>query len=568
MFNFMKKAGKSLVIAALVMVSSTLSAQDLASTIKLTQGEQFDVAKAAYEKLIAAEPTNGDNYFYYGENFIQSFFADTIAVALAEVSIPAKAAFIKGTEVDPENPLCYVGLAKVALLNKDTAAFRYLQVAFSKLPSKINKTSTVSTEKQALTYAKAAEAMIQSQVKSVAKALELAQKAAELDPKNPEIFLIWGDVHMINNEGSLAKAQYNKAQELNPNSPAAKLRVGKLWVRARNWNDAIASYNEAIEIDPNFAPAYVELGAIYIKANQPVKAKEYFEKYLQISPTVSAKIKYLSVLLELKDYSTAIAVAQEIKQADPSRNDINRALAYCYYDTKNYPKALEYMEVFFANAQPEKIINSDYVYYGNILGKNGKDSLAIEQFIIALEKNPENYDLYTNIAEEYKGMKRNDLAIEWYNKKKEAGKMGTSDWYRMGIIYYTVAASSNLEADWRNADTTFAEISWSRPEYMQGKAFIWRARCNYQLDIDGSKGLANPHYLNFIKYANVDSVKNAKELIEAYDFLQYDYLQKKDYCNAKLYVKHILFTDPEGKFGADVPKFKDLLESYTKYCPE
>lgn len=566
MSKLFKKSGRFFILFALIMLAAGVKAQDLASAIKMTQGERFDEAKAAYEKLISTQPNNGDNYFYLGENYIQSFFADTISVSLAEVTGPAKAAFQKGTEVDPENPLCYVGLAKVSLLNRDTAAARYFRIAFSKLPSKTNKTSTLTPEKQALTYAKAAEAMIQSQLKSVAKALELIQKAAELDPKNPEIFLIWGDVFMENNEGSQAKAKYNIAQELNPNSPAAKLRVGKLWVRARNWNDAISSYNEAIAIDASFAPAYVELGAIYMRANQPAKAKEYFEKYLQISSSIGAKIKYLSVLLELKDYTTAITIAQEIKQIDPTRNDINRALAYSYFETKNYPKALESMELFFKNAVPEKIITSDYVYYGNILQKNGKDSLAVEQFKLALEKSPESYDLYTNIAEAYKGMKKNDLAVEWYNKKKALNKMVISDYYRLGMLYYNIAVTSMADQDWKNADTTFAEIIKLKPDYMQGKAYIWRARCNNALDIDGSKGLANPYYQSFIQYAKVDSVKNAKELIEAYDFFQFYYLKQKDYCSAKSYVERILWTDPEGKY-ADIPKFKDLLADYTKNCP-
>lgn len=566
MLNLIKRTVSIFMLAALILVSTAMRAQDLPSAIKLTQSEQFDQAKAAFDKLIAAQPTNGENYFYLGENYIWTFFSDTVSVALAEVSIPARAAFMKGIEVDPENPLCYVGMAKVALLNRDTSATRYLKLAFSKLPSKTNKTATLTLPQQALTYAKAAEAMIQSQVKNVAKALELIQKASELDPKNPEIFLIWGDVFMENNEGSQAKAKYNLAQELNPNSPAAKLRVGKLWVRARNWTDAIASYNEAIAIDPNFAPAYVELGAIYIRAGQPAKAKEYFVKYLELSSSISAKVKYLSVLLELKDYSTAITIALEIKEIDPMRNDINRALAYCYFETKNPQKALEYMELFFKNATPEKIINSDYVYYGDILGKNKQDSLAINEYLKALELDPENYEVYSSIAEAYKNMKRNDKALEWYEKKKALEKkMTLVDFYKMGMLCYNIATVSQLEADWLKADTTFAEITNVKPEFQQGKAYLWRARCNGQLDIDFTKGLANRHYLGFINIAKADSVKNAKDLIEAYDYFQYFYLKNKDYCNAKIYVERILWTDPEGKY-ADIPKFKDLLIDYTKNC--
>jgi tetratricopeptide (TPR) repeat protein len=555
-----------LTFCALTMVTCSSYAQDLASAIKLTKSEQFESAKAIYEKLIAVEPANGDNYFYYAENFLWTHFADTFSVLFSDVADPAKAAFQKGTEVDPENPLCYVGLGKIALLSGNSAdAATNFNLALSKLPSKTNKTSTLSPERQALTYAKIAEAMIQPKNKTTAKALELMDKAGALDMKNPEIFLIWGDIFLENNDGSSAIAKYKMAQELDPQSPSAKLRLGKLWVRARNWSEAIGYYNEALAIDPNFAPAYVELGAIYMRANQASKAKENFEKYLKLSSSLSAKIKYLSVLLELKDYATAINIALEIKQIDPNRNDINRALAYSYFETKSYLKALEAMELFFKNSKPEKILTSDYVYYGDILVKNKQDSVAIIQYQKALELDPEGYEIYSNIAQAYTNMKKNDKAVEWYEKKRAAGKITNVDFYKMGIAYYNIAVVSQLEADWKNADTAFAEITNTKPEFMQGKAFLWRGRCNNQFDLDFTKGLANPFYEKYIEYAKADSVKNARELVEAYDYFQYYYLKNKDYCNAKLSVERILWTDPEGKY-ADIPKFQDLLTDYTKNC--
>lgn len=561
-----KKLISILSFCAIIMISGGLTAQDLATSIKLTKSEQFDAAKDAYGKLIAAQPSNGDNYFYFGENYILSFFADTIAVLLVDVADPAKALFQKGTEVDPENPLCYIGLAKVALLRGDTSAGTYLRIALSKFPSKTNKTSTLSPEKQALAYAKIAEAMIQAKVLNVAKAIEMMDKAGLLDAKNPEIFLIWGDVYLENNDGSNAISKYKIAQELDPQSPSAKVRLGRLWVRARNWNDAISYYNEAIAIDASFAPAYVELGAIYMRANQPAKAKENFEKYLQLSSSISAKIKYLSVLLDLKDYATAITIALEIKQIDPTRNDINRALAYCYFETKNYLKALEYIEMFFKNAVPAKIINSDYVYYGDILAKNKKDSLAIIQYKIALELEPDNFDMYSSIAESYKNMKRNDICIEWYEKKRGLQKMTLVDYYKLGTTYYSSAVITLAEKDYKMADSCFAEITKTRPEFQQGKAFLWRGRCNSSLDPEGTKGLANIYYENYIKIAISDSVKNAKDLVESYKYFQYYYTKINDYCTAIKYIERIIWTDPEDKYATDIPMWKDILTDYSKKC--
>jgi tetratricopeptide (TPR) repeat protein len=531
----------------------------LASAIKLTKSEQFDAAKDVYDKLIVAEPNNGDNYFYYGENYILSHFSDTIAVTLNDVSESAKALFRKGTQVDPENPLCYVGLAKVALLTGDTSATSNFKLALSKFPSKTNKASTLSPAKQALTYAKMAETMIQAEVQNVTKPLELMDKAGALDAQNPEIFLIWGDVFLQNNDGSSAITKYKTAQELDPQSPSAKLRLGKLWGRARNWNEAIKYYQEALKIDSTFAPAYVELGAIYMMAGKKEVAKQYFEKYLKLASTIRAKVKYLSVLIDLKDYATAIPFALEIKSADPGRNDMNRALAYCYYETKDYAKAREYINTFFKNTTPDKTIVSDWTYRGKIETKLKNDSVAIDFYKTALNLDTLNYDIYSDIANGYSNMKKFNDAALWYEKKISRKVATYSDYFQLGKVYYQLQ-------DYVKSDTTFSYITENKPEFMQGKAFLYRGRAHTNIDITGELGLANPFYEKYISIAKTDSVKNARELIEAYDYFQFYYLKVKDYCKAKYYTEHILSTDPEGKI-ADVPKFKDLLIEYTKKCP-
>ena len=62
---------------------------------------------------------------------------------------------------------------------------------------------------------------------------------------------------------------------------------------------------------------------------------------------------------------------EEILNYDKSRNYLNRIAAYSCYEMKpaDYPKAKTYIETFFKNSPPEKIIIKDYAYYGRILLK-------------------------------------------------------------------------------------------------------------------------------------------------------------------------------------------------------
>ena len=50
-------------------------------------------------QLIAKEPQNANNYFYYGDNYFKAENPDS-----------AKIIFQKGLSIDPNNALCTVGL--------------------------------------------------------------------------------------------------------------------------------------------------------------------------------------------------------------------------------------------------------------------------------------------------------------------------------------------------------------------------------------------------------------------------------------------------------------------------
>ena len=56
----------------LYLIPYTFS-QSLQDAIKLTESEQFEKASAAYLSLIQREPTQGDHYFFYGENYFKEF---------------------------------------------------------------------------------------------------------------------------------------------------------------------------------------------------------------------------------------------------------------------------------------------------------------------------------------------------------------------------------------------------------------------------------------------------------------------------------------------------------------
>ncbi len=533
---------------SLMFFASSVFSQDLKTAISLTNSEQFEAANSIYEKLLKDQPNNGDVYYYYGETYLKEYFTDSITVTLKEVAEPATILFNKGIEKDPSNPLNYIGLGKVSLYGNNKAdAQAKFDKALALLPTRQNKL-VMANDRQSLVYYKIADSYTRAENSNPDQVNALLDKAEALDPKNAEISIIRGDVYLfLNNDGSNAILYYKKAQSLDPKSPKAKLRLGQLWTRAKKYTDAVGFYKEAIEIDSTFAPAYRELAEIYSMAGQFENAKKNYSKFIELSSqNTYAKVRYASFMFLTKDYSGSIQLINEIFQKDTSFNVLNRLLGYSYFETKEYAKAQTYIVKFFANTKANKIISSDYAYYGRILSKLGSDSIAVEKYRLAIALDTANSDLYTEMAITYNKMKKYPEAVKIYETKIEKGMATLTDYFNLGKAYFFVP-------DYAKADTTFGYLIAKKPDFMQ--AYLWRASTNMALDPDNKNGLAKPWFESYINIAVADTVKNQKDLVQAYGYLAaYYLLQAKDYCKAKFYSEKIILSDAKNERALTIMK--------------
>ncbi|MDP4281682.1 MAG: tetratricopeptide repeat protein [Bacteroidota bacterium] len=515
-----KKIIGCIAVAVIILPSLSLSGQDISAAIKLTRSERFQDAGKAFKALIQKNPQDGDLYYYYGENYLDEYFSDTLTNSFQELSDTARLLFQKGMQMDPSNPLNYVGVGEINLIAKKQAeAQQSFSRALSLLPSKANKAIVMEPQKHALVLARMANAYIKANSNDTATVFGLLRNAEKLDNKNYDMYIVKGDAYIyMLNDGSRAISSYNMAQSLNPKSPFAKLRVGQLWMRARNYKDALSYYQEVVKIDSNFAPAYRELGFLLSRANRKEEAQQNYKKFLSLSGgNITARIQYVNILIDQKDYQEAVNQLQEVLQSDTSNNDLNRAMAYSYFELGQYDKGLTYIHKFFKYTKPEKIRAMDYVYYGRLLAKNKMDSLAVIQLTKAFSMDTSKGELLSEAALSMSRLKKFDKAVEIYNQKIQLHNAIPGDYYNLGKVYY------NLQA-WGKVDTILGKYNEMMPNHIQG--YLWRARALVNADPDTKEGLAKPVFEKLIEKALPDSAKYTKELIESYEYLSYYYLKQ------------------------------------------
>jgi len=551
---------KSKIIGSIIGLALLLSmpsfAQDLKTAIRLTESEQFDAAHKTFEALLSKEPANGDNYYYYGECWLKQFFVDSMSVSLKEVTESALKYFNVGIEKDSLDPLNYVGAGRVyILLGKNNDADIKFKKAISKLPWKnFAKDKLMPASKQALTFAEIAEAKLKSPNKTEAELLELIDKAVERSATVPEVYLIKGDIYLTFNDGSNAIVAYNRANDLDPKSCKAMVKIGQLWVKGRSYNDALGYYKDAIKIDSTFAPAYRERGELYGLAGQWENGIRDYQKFIELSgKNTYAKVRYASFLFMAKKYDEALQIINEVLTTDDGYILLYRLGAYSYYETGKYPEGLKAIVTFMKQTKPEKIITSDYTYWGDLLSKTGDDSVAIEKYKKANEMDPTNCDLLTKMAKSYLKLKEYDNNIKMFRKKIENNCATLTDYYEMGKSYY------NLK-QFGKADTTFGIVIDKKPDFIN--AVYYRAMARASIDSTKEfKGLAFTDYQNLIKLSLQDSAKYSKNLATSYGYMSYYYLKQydtnkkcEDAKNAILYCNKILATDPKDEKALIIKK--------------
>ncbi len=521
-----------LALLSMVVTLSASAQQTLKDAIRYSDREQYQKAKDILTGLVKTDQKSTDQYYYLGDVYLKNDQADS-----------ARYWFMQAVKQNENSALNYAGLGKVSMAGNPTEG----KANFDKAVSLAKKDGRI--------YAAIAEYYLGLDKPETAKALEYATKGAEVDPKNPWVKLVLGDAYFASNDGSKAIEQYKASLSLDPKSPQPLWKIGKLYLAAKNYDVGMQSFKDGLVLDADFAPIYREMGELYYRAKKFDKAIESYKKYLELrDKSDEADFRYASFLFLNEDYSNALTILNGLARKNFSNPVVYRLIGYSQYETKDYANALKNMDIFWSKAEAKKIITQDYEYYGKILNKKGEDSLAVEYYYKALDKDTSRKELYGEIAAIWFVAKRYDKAAEAYQKKIDATKTATKS-TALANDYLSMGRSYMLDKNYTDADQAFASVIELKPDLPIG--YVYRARANANLDPKQEKALAKPYYEKFIDLAKSDTEKNKRELIEAYTYLgSYYLLVNKDKSKSDEAWNNVRTLDPTNKAASEAAKMK------------
>lgn len=523
-----------------VMILLSVVSFHLASAITTEDGikaidyENYASAKKIFKQLIAQNPADARNYYYLGQahNSLGQFDSATIA-------------YTAGVKADPKSIYNHIGLGRTYLDQKN----------MKKAKESFDLAQNLTSAKDILQYILLADAYSSGLHPNYQEAINLSNKAISYNNKNADVYWQLGLAYEGSGKGGDAVSAYERAAELNPAMAKAFTRAGVIWRLARNYNQSLTCFQNALKSDQNFPPAYREMAELYFYTGQFDKAKETYQRYLDLADKDDyTQFRYAQYLFLTKDYSGSLKILDELR----SRLDVPimyRLSAYSNYESAKYDVGLEQIKTFFQKVDTARILPSDYEYYAKLLAKTGQDSLAIVNFKEAIALDSTKFPFYNDIGGIYFQQKRYHEAAVAYQKKVDASRRDATL-----QDYFNVGKSAYFAKEFMVADTAFSNMALLNKQWPI--SYFWRARVMTNLDNpDSVKGLAAPFYLQVVEKAMVDTNKYKKELMESYKYLGDINALKENYGAAMYYYNKYILLDPANQ---EVPKTMESIKMLYK----
>lgn len=567
---------KKIAAAGLVLsfASTTVFAQSLDDAKKAIDAEQYQKAKSMLKNLTITQADKDENFFYLGWVYLKEDYTDS-----------AKAQFTKGISVNPKSALNYVGLGAVAHVEKDNASATSDFNTAVQLAGKKNGTpfeyigeayllpvSGMATGKNGATVSPA----------DANAAIAILNQGKAADPRNIGLLIALGDAYRSQLQSNDAFNAYSTALTIDPNSPAANVAEGVLWEYADNIDGAIEQFKKALAANPNYGPAYREWAETDLRAakNDPsqydAKVKEAadnYKKFISLTDySPETQMRYADFLIRAKDFVTLQKVATDLSASKGTNLRVYRYLGYAAFENKDYQTAVTSLTKWTTEADPKRLIPTDFLYLGRAQIELKNDSLGVISLRKALALDTTQVDAYGLIADAlYKAKKFQEAGDAYHIYAAGSKQAKLLDHYHEGYAYYQAYLAQyriwqaqqgqktpSTTAIVPKPDSTLltkADSAMSYVEHKLSKPNIGILYVHAQIkdfedsgDRNNIKGYAKPLYEQLVTLITAlpsPTADQNSQLLDAYVYLgNYAEFKDKDHAKALDYFNKAKAIDP------------------------
>ncbi len=124
-------------------------------------------------------------------------------------------------------------------------------------------------------------ALVEKKAGDLQKAADLLEKAANMDPGDPEIANNRAVLARDTGQSELAESEFRRALECNPAFVQAAIGLGRFLIDSERWQDAARVYEQMLEIDPENVTGRYGLGTACLGSNKAEQAESIFDELIR-----------------------------------------------------------------------------------------------------------------------------------------------------------------------------------------------------------------------------------------------------------------------------------------------
>lgn len=276
-----------------------------------------------------------------------------------------------------------------------------------------------------------------------AQAYELARRATQAAPNDPQLWFLLGYAARLNGNYAESVDAYRRGLHLRPSASDGISGLAQVYSLMGQNADAERLLKQVLSSDPTRVNDALLLGNIYLRSKDFANAIEYVTRAERLQPSGRSELLLALAYQQTRQTDLANHYLQMAEHRDPTNPEVRRSMAGYYRDSGDYSQAIATLKGI-RNPQPDVVAELAYTYqldgkaseaamlYHQAADASPKDAAlqlsaaqaevasgSLEQAHTFLERaaaiNPQSYKAHAIAGEIAQLQERNDDAIAEYN---------------------------------------------------------------------------------------------------------------------------------------------------------
>jgi len=357
---------------------------------------------------------------------------------------------------------------------------------------------------------------------NVREALEIAQEAARIDPKDPEPHMLLANIYLkpqarnrSANQEAMRKAlaELETMRDIAPEDSRAYFPLGGLYFELGEPEKAINSLEKFQSLVPGVDDGYLAIAEYYQRAQKNDQAVEYLNKAIQSKPDSPRSLMTLANLYSrMRKFKEAIPVYRKVLELTGENQAVKKQFAATLVDAGEFSEAVPLLEGVV------KIMPQDRearLLLGRALTGSRRFAQAVETFRAVLEEDPKNLEAEYYLAIAYEQSGEPAEALKIFSQLLDETKAGSEEQKSNRLVFQEhLAANYQDMGENDKAIAVYEEMVKSQKQPDARLVFLLINACRINRQLDKALALVKQYAGQFPGDANIGLV-HARTLADA-----------------------------------------------------